>query len=158
MQINRFVSKLCQSCNLIWFGDPVGRCWQMWMPGAVLAWGLMGSVQQPIDLSWFRPLGHLALKGGWLLEAKTLFSWKCAFACYTNTLECLLLLLFFFSKQITGFFWSFFLSLWLYWVFVSVWGLSLVAASGGHSSSRCAGLSLSWPLLLRSKAPDAQAQ
>ena len=29
-------------------------------------------------------------------------------------------------------------------------GLSLIAASGGHSSSRCAGLSLSWPLLLRS--------
>ena len=28
-------------------------------------------------------------------------------------------------------------------------GLSLVAASGGHSSSRCAGLSLSQPLLLR---------
>ena len=40
--------------------------------------------------------------------------------------------------------------LWLCWVFVSVQGLSLVAASGGHSSSRCAGLSLSWPLLLRS--------
>ena len=35
-------------------------------------------------------------------------------------------------------------------VFVSVRGLSLVAASGGHSSSRCAGLSLSRPLLLRS--------
>ena len=33
------------------------------------------------------------------------------------------------------------------WVFVSVRGLSLVAASGGHSSSRCAGLSLSRPLL-----------
>ena len=31
----------------------------------------------------------------------------------------------------------------LCWVFVSVQGLSLVAASGGHSSSRCAGLSLS---------------
>ena len=29
-------------------------------------------------------------------------------------------------------------------------GLSLVAASGGHSSSWCAGLSLSWPLLLQS--------
>ena len=29
-------------------------------------------------------------------------------------------------------------------------GLSLVAASGGHSSSQCAGLSLSQPLLLRS--------
>ena len=40
--------------------------------------------------------------------------------------------------------------LWLCWVFVSVRGLSLVAANGGHSSSRCAGLSLSRPLLLRS--------
>ena len=39
---------------------------------------------------------------------------------------------------------------WLCWVFVSVRGLSLVAASGGHSSSRCAGLSLLRPLLLRS--------
>ena len=43
-----------------------------------------------------------------------------------------------------------FIYFWLCWVFVSVWGLSLVAASGGHSSSRCAGLSLSWPLLLGS--------
>ena len=42
-----------------------------------------------------------------------------------------------------------FIYLWLCWVFVSVPGLSLVAASGGHSSSRCVGLSLSWPLLLR---------
>ena len=47
---------------------------------------------------------------------------------------------------------------WLCWVFISVRGLSPVAASGGHSSSRCAGLPLSQPLLLRSKAPDAQAQ
>ena len=39
---------------------------------------------------------------------------------------------------------------WLCWVFVSMRGLSLVAASGGHSSSRWAGLSLSRPLLLRS--------
>ena len=43
-----------------------------------------------------------------------------------------------------------FIYFWLCWVFVSVPGLSLVAASGGHSSSRCAGLSPSWPLLLRS--------
>ena len=43
-----------------------------------------------------------------------------------------------------------FIYLWLCWGFVSVRGLSLVAASGGHSSSRCAGLSLSQPLLLRS--------
>ena len=39
---------------------------------------------------------------------------------------------------------------WLCWVFVSVRGLSLVVASGGHSSSRRAGLSLSRPLLLQS--------
>ena len=45
-----------------------------------------------------------------------------------------------------------FIYFWLCWVFVSVRGLSLVAASGGHSSSRCVGLSLSWPLLLRSTA------
>ena len=43
-----------------------------------------------------------------------------------------------------------FIYLWLCWVFVSVQGLSLVVASGGHSSSRCVGLSLSRPLLLRS--------
>ena len=43
-----------------------------------------------------------------------------------------------------------FVYLWLCWAFVSVRGLSLVAASGGHSSSRCAGLSLLRPLLLRS--------
>ena len=48
------------------------------------------------------------------------------------------------------FFFFFFNLFWLCWVFVSVRGLSPVAASGGHSSSRCAGLSLSWPLLLRS--------
>ena len=43
-----------------------------------------------------------------------------------------------------------FIYLWLCWVFVSVRGLSLVVASGGHSSSWCAGLSSSWPLLLGS--------
>ena len=43
-----------------------------------------------------------------------------------------------------------FIYFWLFWVFVSVWGLSPVAASGGHSSSRCVGLSLSRPLSLRS--------
>ena len=40
-----------------------------------------------------------------------------------------------------------FIYFWLCWVFVSVLRLSLVAASGGHSSSRCVGLSLSWPLV-----------
>ena len=41
-----------------------------------------------------------------------------------------------------------FIYLWLCWVFVSVQGFFLVVASRGHSSSWCAGLSLSWPLLL----------
>ena len=41
-----------------------------------------------------------------------------------------------------------FIYFWLCWVFVSVRGLSPVAASGGHSSSLCAGLSLSRPLVV----------
>ena len=53
---------------------------------------------------------------------------------------------FFFSPKY--FFFFKFIYFWLCWVFVSVRGLSLVAASRGHSSSLCAGLSLSWPLLL----------
>ena len=40
---------------------------------------------------------------------------------------------------------------WLCWVPAPVRGLSPAAASGGHPSSRCAGLSLSRPLLLRSR-------
>ena len=59
-----------------------------------------------------------------------------------------------FLRQFFFFFFNFFLLFiyyfyfWLCWVFVSVRGLSPVAASGGHSSSRCVGLSLSRPLLL----------
>ena len=49
-----------------------------------------------------------------------------------------------------SFFFFFLLFFWLCWVFISVRGLSLVAANGGHSSSWCAGLSLWRPLLLRS--------
>ena len=68
----------------------------------------------------------------------------------------IIIYIFFFSfltHQIDIFFFNFiylFLYLWLCWVLVSVRGLSPVAASGGHSSSQCAGLSLSRPLLLRS--------
>ena len=48
------------------------------------------------------------------------------------------------------YFLNLFIYLWLCWVFASVRRLPLVAASGGHSSSRCAGLSLSRPPPLRS--------
>ena len=58
--------------------------------------------------------------------------------------------IFFFFKDWRFFYYLFIYYLWLCWVFVSVQGLSPVAASGGHSSSRCTGLSLSRPLLLRS--------
>ena len=66
--------------------------------------------------------------------------------------SCLTLVLFFFLTLglFVCLFIYLFIYLWLCWVFVSVRGLSLVAASGGHSSLRCAGLSLSRPLLLRS--------
>ena len=60
--------------------------------------------------------------------------WSSSFFCFFKFYVCIYL----------------FIYLWLCWVFVSVRGLSLIAASGGHSSSRCAGLSLSRPLLLRS--------
>ena len=53
------------------------------------------------------------------------------------------------SLHVLFFLINFYFYFWLCWVFVSVRRLSLVAASGGHSSSRCAGLSLSRPLLLR---------
>ena len=54
---------------------------------------------------------------------------------------------FFFLKEFLYFYYLF-IYVWLCWVFVSVRGLSLVVASGGHSSLPYAGLSLSQPLLL----------
>ena len=43
-----------------------------------------------------------------------------------------------------------FIYFWLRWVFVAARRLSLVAASWGYSSLRCAGFSLRWLLLLQS--------
>ena len=79
-----------------------------------------------------------------VLLVRQLCFFVCLFVClfYNIVLKTLLL---FFLKYL-----FLFIYLWLCWVFVSVRGLSLVVASGGHSSSRCAGLSLLRPLLLRS--------
>ena len=52
-----------------------------------------------------------------------------------------------FADVVVVVFLNLFIYFWLCWVFASVRGLPLAAASGGHSSSRCAGLSLSWPLV-----------
>ena len=52
--------------------------------------------------------------------------------------------------EISFFFFLFiylFIYFWLCWVFIAVHGLSLVAVSGGYSSLRCVGFSLSWLLL-----------
>ena len=56
----------------------------------------------------------------------------------------------FFFFLIYLFIYLFIIYFWLRWVFISVRGLSLVVASGGHPSSLCAGLPPSRPLLLRS--------
>ena len=72
--------------------------------------------------------------------------------CFSENQQYIYIYIFFFLNKFIYFYF------WVCWVFVSVRGLSLVAASGGHSSSRCVGLSLSWPLLLGAQAPDAQAQ
>ena len=63
--------------------------------------------------------------------------------CNSSTPTFFPIFFFFFLKFLFIFFW-------LCWVFISARGLSPVVASGGHSSSRCVGLSLSRPLLLRS--------
>ena len=57
---------------------------------------------------------------------------------------------FFFFFNFLNLLFIYYFYFWLCWVFVSVRGLSPVAASGDHSSSRCVGLSLSRPLLLQS--------
>ena len=64
---------------------------------------------------------------------------------YIITLEIL-----FFIFWVFFFFINLFIYFWLCWVLVSVRGLSPAAASGGHSSSQCTGLSPPRPLLLQS--------
>ena len=66
---------------------------------------------------------------------------------FLNSPGCVLL---FFYFLFIFYFYLFIYLFWLCWVFASVRGPSPVAASGGHSSSRCAGLSLSRRLSLRS--------
>ena len=80
----------------------------------------------------------------WLYHLLTLWPWASHLTFFAS--------FFFFLKEFLHFYYLFiyFIYFWLCWVFVSVQGLSLVVASGGHSSLRCTGLSLSWPLLLRS--------
>ena len=84
------------------------------------------------------------MNGSWILSN--------VISVFINMIICLFPLSVIMVDYFTNFFKliNLFIYFWLCWVFVSVWGLSLVAVSGGHSSSRCTGLSLSRPLLLRS--------
>ena len=63
--------------------------------------------------------------------------------------DCFIFFIFYFLGFFLFCFNLFIFYFWLCWVFVSVRGLSPVAASRGHSSSRCAGPSPSRPLSLR---------
>ena len=96
----------------------------------------------------FLPLDHFSccnLEAGlFSLPQKYIKKWELKFSTFSK--------IYFYLFFIFNFylFIYLFIYLWLCWMFVSVRGLSLVAASGGHSSSRYAGLSLWRPLLLQS--------
>ena len=85
----------------------------------------------------------------WNVTPEVRFQKDCVLCLAGSLLPSCLLTLFFFLIL----FIYLFIYLWLCWVFISVRGLSPVAASGGHSSSRCAGLPC-----CGAQAPDAQAQ
>ena len=88
-----------------------------------------------------------------VVKTKLVQDWSLIFSLLREQIFLEVCFFFFFLKFWCSVFYKFiylFIYFWLCWVFVSVRGLSPVAASGGHSSSRCAGLSLSRPLLLRS--------
>ena len=117
--------------------------------------GQARSRRRMVRASWEGPASLSIKRGQWfppLGGARCLVA-LCHWSCIDHCLFTLPSNIFFFKGSF-----SFFLAngnlfiyyLWLCWVFVSVRGLSLVAASGGHSSSRCVGLSPLWPLLLRS--------
>ena len=91
------------------------------------------------------PSSHQSFSGSrqtWLSQSKYLCTLYFSTAIHMVSIQSLLIHFFFLRFD--------FISFWLRWVFVAVHGLSLVAASGGCSSLRCAGFSLRWLLLLRS--------
>ena len=103
-----------------------------------------------VNLHFYTQQGHLHRKPPYLLRiglisvSVTLANiWGCGFSYVlpVNTPSGTNFLFFFFYK---------FIYLWLHWIFVAARGLSLVMASGGYSSLRCAGFSLRWLLLWQS--------
>ena len=96
----------------------------------------------------FKLIGIIRLYSLWFIVGRVSSYWCSDFLQRQTWIVLGHTFFFFFFLDLFIFYW---LIDWLLcWVFVSVLGLSLVVASGGHSSSRCAGLSPSRPLLLRS--------
>ena len=75
-------------------------------------------------------------------------TWSMPNAVFVSSFKVKFLTILFFFLNFIYLFIYLFIYFCLCWVFVAVHGLSPAAASGGPSSSRCAGLSLSQPLLL----------
>ena len=91
---------------------------------------------QPLTPRGYQNLGML----------KSLLKSGIEFAYYLPTSSCIF---YFFIYKFIHLFICLCIYLWLHWVFVAAWGLSLVAVSGGYSLLRCVGLSLWWLLLLQ---------
>ena len=81
---------------------------------------------------------------GSVSELSILFHWS-VFSIFEQTPHSLNYYSFLFLKKV--FIYLFIYYFWLCWVFVVACGLSLVAATGGCSSLRCAGFSLQWLLV-----------
>ena len=90
---------------------------------------------------------HRQFKGGKILILPIQKTWV-----FKILVQNLFFFFFFFFLRFL-FIYLFIFNLWLCWVFDSVRGLPPAVASGGHSSSLCAGLSC-----CGAQAPDAQAQ
>ena len=101
---------------------------------------LFGCLGAGTQLLGFPMPKHIYLFGEWGRGCRKVFF---VFVCFVFKK-------FFFKADIHFYLFIYLFIFWLCWVFVSVRGLSPVAASGGHSSSRCAGLSPLRPLPLRS--------
>ena len=83
----------------------------------------------------------------WHITVHSIFLWFFVFLHYWFLFLLFHFFFFFFKMVVIFSFLNLYIFFFLYWVFLSMQGLSLVVASGGHSSSRYAGHSLSRHLL-----------
>ena len=118
--------------RVMWWCRRIHTCWRI-SPAWVLTHALVLCSWVTLDKS----LNFSGPSFSHLQNEEKLLNKLCSFFFFNLKICCLCFLFIYF-----------YIYFWLCWVFASVQGLSPVAASGGHSSSRCVGLSLSRPLLL----------